>query len=139
MKATRLAAFTMFALSAALASSLLAQGGRSGRLYDPSTEKTVQGKVTKVAPVASQRGWSGIHLIVESQDQQYEVHAGPEPYLQQKGFTFAVGDQVEIVGSEILYNGAKTLIAREIKKDGKTLMLRNQQGVPMWSGRLMRQ
>ena len=139
MNIRKLAVFAVVVLNAAIISSLLAQGGRAGRLYDPSTESTVQGKVTKVDAVTGQRGWSGIHLIVASQGQQYEVHVGPAAYVERNGFAFSVGDSLDIVGSEVLYNGAKAVIAREIKKNGKTLALRDKQGFPMWSGRSMSQ
>lgn len=133
MNVRRVAVFTLFLLNAATVSSLLAQGG-GGRLYNVSTETTVQGTVLTVDTVTGRRGWSGIHLAVESKEMKYDVHVGPAAYVEQHGFNFAAGDQVEIFGSEITYNGAKTLIAREIKKGGKTLVLRDKQGFPVWSG-----
>ena len=134
MNVRRLAAFTIFALNTAIVSSLLAQGGRGGRLYNPSTEITVQGKVTTIDTMTGRRGWNGIHLAVQSEEAKYHIHVGPAAYIERNGFTFAAGDQVEIVGSEVVYNGTKALIAREIKKDEKTLQLRDKQGFPVWSG-----
>jgi hypothetical protein len=133
MNVRRVVRFTLFILNAAMASTLFAQGG-GGRLYNPSTETTVQGKVSTVDAVTGRRGWSGIHLTVESKDTKYNVHVGPATFVEQHGFKFAVGDHVDILGSEVIYNGAKSLIAREIKKDGKPLVLRDKQGFPVWSG-----
>lgn len=134
MNVRRSVAFAMFMLNAAIVSSLLAQGGQGRRLYNPSTEITVRGRVTTIDSATGRRGWSGIHLAVESQGVKHDVHIGPSAYLERNGFTFAVGDQVEIVGSEVPYNGTKALLAREIKRDGKTLALRDKQGFPLWSG-----
>ena len=129
MNVRRAGRFTLLILNVAMVNSLFAQGG-GGRLYNPS----VQGKVSKVDAVTGRRGWSGIHLTVESKDVKYDVHVGPAAYVEQSGFTFAVGDRVDILGSEVMYNGSESLIAREIKKNDKTLVLRNKQSFPMWSG-----
>jgi hypothetical protein len=131
MNVRRLSPFTIFVLNAVIVSSLLAQGGRGGRLYNPSTEITVQGNVTTVDSVTGRRGWNGIHLTVESEGVKCDVHVGPVAYIERNGFTFAPGDQVEVVASEVAYNGTKALIAREIKKDEKKLALRDKQGFPV--------
>lgn len=123
---------TLFVLNVTMAASLLAQGGR-GRLYNPSTETTVQGRVLTVDSVGGRRGWSGIHLTLESKDVKYDVHVGPKTYVDGHGFKFAVGDQLQVVGSEVASGETKSLIAREIEKEGKTLVLRDKQGFPVWS------
>lgn len=134
MNVQRFAAFTMFVLNAVIVSSVLAQGGRGHRLYNPATETTVQGKVMTVDSVPGRRGWNGIHLAVESEGVKYDVHLGPAAYVEQNGFTFAAGDQIKIVGSEVVYNGKKALIAREIDKNERKLPLRDREGFPLWSG-----
>ncbi len=48
-------------------------------------------------------------------------------------FTFATGDQVEVIGSKVKMDGADAVLAREVKKGGKTLTLRNARGIPAWS------
>jgi len=59
---------------------------------------------------------------------------GQTTYVESHGFKFAVGDQLQVIGSEVTSSGAKSLIAREISRDGKTLVLRDKQGFPVWSG-----
>ncbi len=49
-------------------------------------------------------------------------------------FSFAKGDQVEALGSKVRAGGKEVIVAREITKDKRTLVLRNGQGVPQWSG-----
>ena len=63
-----------------------------------------------------------------------EVRLGPTTFLEKEKFTFAKGDQIEVTGSKVKIEGADALIAREVKKGGKTLTLRDAQGVPAWSG-----
>jgi hypothetical protein len=61
------------------------------------------------------------------------VHVGPTSYVAESGFIFLAGDQVEVTGSKINVDGADAILAREIKKDGKVLTLRDRQGIPGWS------
>lgn len=74
---------------------------------------------------------SGTHLILNTDQGVYEVHVGPDWFLNQKKVTFAKGDQLQVKGS--IVNETKTMIAREITKNGETVMLRDQQGFPLWS------
>lgn len=124
------------AISLLFMSTILAYGQRAlnARDYDPGTETTVTGKVEQVKQVSGRRGWSGTHLVLKTEAGAMEVHAGPSSYLSGQGFAFAAGDQVEVLGSKVKMGESEALIAREIKKDGKTLVLRNAQGVPQWAG-----
>jgi hypothetical protein len=127
----------IFALTIALSATLaLAQKGRGQRQYDPSTETTVTGTVEEVKKVAGQRGGpGGTHLMIKTAQGSLEVHLGPTSYLEKQQFTFAKGDQVEVIGSKVKIESADVVIAREVKKGGKTLTLRDAQGVPVWSRR----
>lgn len=123
-------------LSAALFISLpLAFAQRGMRNYNPSTETTVKGTVEEVKQVSGRRGWNGTHLVLKTEAGQMEVHVGPSSYISGQGFSFAKGDEVEAMGSRVKIEDSDVLIAREIKKEGKTLTLRNAQGIPQWSGR----
>lgn len=101
--------------------------------YDTAAEVTLSGTVTKVESHVGRMGWNGTHLVVSFDAETLSVHVGPSNYLVQQGFSFAVGDQVEVTGSRIKLEGTDVLIAREIKKGDKVLTLRNSQGVPAWS------
>jgi DNA/RNA endonuclease YhcR with UshA esterase domain len=61
------------------------------------------------------------------------VLVGPSSFLQEKNFSFAKGDQIEVTGSKVKYGTSDAIIAREIKKGDKVLTLRNEKGVPEWS------
>jgi hypothetical protein len=116
---------------------LLAQGGGPGkgmRNYDPKTEVTVQGAIEDVQQQSGKTGWSGTHLMLKTDGATLDVHVGPSSYIAKKQFTFAKGDTIEVVGSKVTISGKEVLLAREITKDGKTLVLRNAEGIPEWSG-----
>lgn len=108
--------------------------GQRSRMYDPATETTVKGTVEEVNTITGRHGWNGMHLTLKSKDKTIDVHLGPASFMKEKGFSFAKGDQVEVTGSKTEYAGSATIIAREVKKNGKTLVLRNAQGIPEWSG-----
>lgn len=127
--------FAALSLLALLLISAVGQGpGSRGRIYDPATETTISGTVDKVTTVDRGGNWQGIHLSLKSGEQIYDVHAGPSAFISDKGFTFAAGDQVEVLGSKVTLNNAPALIAREIRKDGKSLTLRDSSGIPVWAG-----
>ena len=125
-------------LAIGLAGPLSAQGrpgsGRGVPRYDPSTEVTVKGTVEEVSQKTGPMGWGGTHLTLKTDSETLDVHLGPSSFLSKNQFEFAKGDQVEITGSKIEYQGSAALLARELKKDGKTLTLRNAQGIPEWAG-----
>jgi hypothetical protein len=108
-------------------------GGKGMPKYNPSTEVTLKGTVEKVTQNASPRGWPGTHLTLKTGTETLDVHVGPSAFLTEKKFEIAAGDQLEVIGSKIKFEGADALLAREIKKGDKSLTLRNAQGIPQWS------
>ena len=114
----------------------LAQGrgyGTGMSMYDPKTEVTVKGTIEDVQQLTGRRGWSGTHLVLKTDAATFDVHVGPSSYIAQQKFAFAKGDMIEVIGSKVTIADKQALLAREITKDGKTLVLRNAQGVPQWS------
>jgi DNA/RNA endonuclease YhcR with UshA esterase domain len=106
---------------------------RHGSNYDPKTEVTMAGTVERVTQETGRQGRLGTHLVLKSENGAIEVHVGPAHYIASQQFSFAAGDVVEVTGSKIKLQNKDVLLAREIKKEGRTLVLRNAQGVPNWS------
>lgn len=110
-------------------------------MYDKATEITVKGTVEAVVPQSGPMGsrgmgMGGTHLTFKAADNtEYDVHLGPAGWLTANKVEFAKGDQLEIVGSSLTFNGQKALIAREISKGDRKTTLRDANGVPVWSGR----
>jgi hypothetical protein len=108
-----------------------------GRRYDPQTVQTITGKVTAVDSLASGKGpgfgWS--RITVQTGQEAIPVILGPAWYLEQQKFTLGPGDSLEVRGSRVTVEERPHLIAAEVKKGKKTLKLRDQDGLPVWSGR----
>jgi hypothetical protein len=107
--------------------------GQRVRIYNPANETTVKGTVEEVKTVTGRHGWNGTHLTLKTADKTFDVHLGPAPFLKEKGFNFAKGDQIEVTGATAEFGGSEALLAREVKKGGETLVLRDAQGIPKWS------
>lgn len=127
----------MILIVATFTTAVLAQGRGPGQgpLYDPKTEVTLTGSIDDVQQQPCCMGRrTGTHLVLKTQSETVEVSLGPTSYVQQKGFSFAKGDQVEVIGSRVKLGGKDLVVARQIVKDNQTLTLRNAQGIPEWSG-----
>ena len=106
---------------------------RSSPIYDPATEVTINGTIEAVNQLKGPRGWAGTHLGLKTDSGTIDVHAGPSWFLAQNKVSFEKGDQIEVTGSKVKFNGEDAVIARELKKGGSTITLRNAQGIPAWS------
>ena len=114
----------------------LSQGpARQGRArhYNPATEVRETGTVESVREVSGYRGWPGTHILLKTDKEDLDVHLGPTAFMSQSGFTFAKGDRIEVLGSRVRVGATDALLAREVQKDGKTLVLRDANGIPKWS------
>ena len=136
----------------ALAGPALAQTGPGGgrgmgmgagmgpRLYNPQTVTTVTGQVEKLEDLPSMGGGGGRGMqyrgvTLKTGQGSLMVHLGPVWYLDEKKLAVKVGDTVEVTGSKVTLNNQPALIAREVKVNGATLKLRDDQGLPVWRGR----
>jgi len=105
-------------------------------MYDPATEATVTGTIETVQSMpAPARGPGGMHLMLRAEAGVLEVDLGPTAFITGKGFDFAKGDSVTVIGSKLTRDGQDAVIARQVTKGDKVLTLRDAQGIPMWSGR----
>jgi hypothetical protein len=131
----------------ALACPALAQpgpGGGMGRgmgpmLYNPQTVTTVTGQVEKLEDLPSMGGGGGQGMqhrgvTLKTDRGSLMVHLGPGWFLDEKKFAVKAGDTVEATGSKVTLNNQPALIAREVKLNGATLKLRDDQGLPVWRG-----
>jgi hypothetical protein len=123
-------------LGAASVLSVTAQSGQRGRMmhnYDPKTEVTLTGTVESI----DRAGYAniprmGVHLILKTGNETTEVHLGPAAFVDRK-MTFKKDDTVQITGSKVTMMGRMVVIAREVKKGGEVLKLRDENGVPLQS------
>jgi hypothetical protein len=117
------------------------RGGESGaqgrRLYNPQTVTTVQGQVEDLGSYGMQ-GWRvtpGMKLqglVLKTGKGNLTIDLGPPWYVRKQGFAFSKGDTLEVTGSKVTKGEQTILLAAEVKKNGHTLKVRDEKGVPLW-------
>jgi hypothetical protein len=106
-------------------------------LYDPEAIDTITGAVEAVdrqTPLSDM--YYGVFLIVDSPREDFDitVHLGPGWYIDNQDTRVQAGDTVTVYGSRIMLEGEPTIIASKILLGGKTLVLREKNGLPVWVG-----
>ncbi len=151
MKRIRAAAIAV-CVSVFAVGTALAQAGKGpqdgpcggGRVFNPQTVETLRGTVASVEKIHGQgcgqgrrgRGGKGygVHLTLKTSDGEIPVHVGPNWFLDQQNLTIAQGDDLEVTGSRVEFQGAPVIIAAQIKKGDQTVRLREDSGIPVWAG-----
>ena len=107
-----------------------------GRLFDPATVETVRGEVTVVDLINPRKGMEcGVCFTLRTEEEELAVHLGPERYISRKVVGIELHDQIEVTGSRIVFKGAPVIIVAELRKGDATFVLRDADGVPVWSDR----
>ncbi len=115
-------------------------GSRYAGIYNPQTAETLRGEVQQVERFTGGKGMSsGVRLLVKTDAETVPVLLGPSWYLEKQAVQLKVHDQVEISGSRGWVWGRTAVIAREVRKGGQVLRLRDAQGIPLWTGQGWRQ
>jgi len=100
-------------------------------VYDPATAVEIWGVVVDVRRVPA-KALEGVHLDVKTDGGVLDVYLGPSNFVEMFGVTFAKGDMVNVRGSQVRFQGADVVLAREIDRKLETLYLRDESGEPMW-------
>jgi hypothetical protein len=104
-------------------------------MYDAKSVETISGTVEKVDAITPRKGMSyGVHMTVKTDKEAVSVHLGPGWYIENQDVKIEPKDKVEVKGSRITFDGRPALIASEVKKGDQVLKLRDENGVPVWSG-----
>jgi hypothetical protein len=64
--------------------------------------------------------------------QTWEVQLAPETYLEAQDFDLEPDEWVEITGQRFQRRSQSTFLAFTVVSGEKTLVLRNEQGWPLW-------
>ncbi len=102
--------------------------------YDVSKEVTVKGEVQEVVdrncPVS---GGMGAHFMLKVADGSViEVHLAPTKFVKSYELVFAKGDQVEVVGSKVNFEGKDTILAKQVTRGQDSFVFRDDKGRPVW-------
>lgn len=137
---------TVFLLTASLA--LAGPGKWGGRgsggwgmgtpyqgMYNPASVETISGEVIGLEQtIPMKRMNQGLALLVKTEKETVTVHLGPNWYMERLDARIDKGDQVEVKGVRANLAGKPIVLATEVKKGDKTLVLRDAAGVPIWAG-----
>ncbi|MCU0846510.1 MAG: DNA-binding protein, partial [Spirochaetes bacterium] len=78
-------------------------------------------------------GTWGSHVMLKNEKETIGIHLGPEWFIKDK-MKILKGDSITVVGSRIKQDGKDVIIARSVQKNETTLILRDDNGFPKWSG-----
>ena len=99
--------------------------------YDAKAEVTIKGVVEDFHESKMRGDHPGLHLIVKTDTETVEIHACPVRFMSELEFKIEKGDTVTVVGSRPEAGGV--VIAREITKGQTGLIVRDKDGVPVWT------
>ena len=101
--------------------------------YDTANQTKVTGVVEAVndykCPVS---GTLGSHITVKTSSGTMEVHLAPAAFVNKYELFIHKGDQVEIQGARIIFEGKPSLIAKTVVVDRVTFSFRDNNGKPLW-------
>jgi hypothetical protein len=107
--------------------------------YNPQTVTTVKGQVESLGSYGA-TGWRAAPgmrlqgLVLKTDSGNITINLGPPWYVSKQGFYLKTGDSLEVTGSKVTQDDKIWLLAAQVKKDGQTLKVRDEKGVPLWRG-----
>lgn len=105
---------------------------KNGPKYDMAGEAKIKGVVEDMRDMPGTL--DGTYLVVKTDSKSALVYVGPGDFLKEIEVSFTKGDQVDVVGSKAPGSGEEIIMAREITVGTNTFTLRDEKGVPVWSG-----
>lgn len=111
------------------------RGSNYNRLYDVKTVETISGQVTEIDKIYPEKNMSyGVHLTLSTSGGSISVHLGPGWYIENQEVQISKDDNVTVTGSKVTYDGSQVIIAKEVTKGDQVLVLRDDEGYPLWAG-----
>lgn len=105
-----------------------------GKLFNPQTVETVNGKILHLSKIETRGGALGYHAVLKTpQGKEIGIHLGPYSYFQREGINLKEGEEVSVTGSRVGVGEHQFLIASKIKHGENTYTLRDETGSPLWS------
>ncbi len=114
----------------------LGRGNLSNVSYNVSTVHTFKGQIIRIIRQDSLYGTAQLmQLVIKTgEGQELVIDLGPSSYIDATRINLERGDEIEVIGSEIVTsNNTPMVMAQEVKKDTYSLTLRNKQGQPLWT------
>jgi hypothetical protein len=116
-------------------------GWPMGRMYNPKTVETLDGKIESLETVTASRMDIPARVLLKLKTNQeiVTVYLGPKGYLEKQKAKLAPGDYIQIKGSRITLDNKPVILPNTITKGGEVLQFWDEQGSPRWRGQGMGQ
>lgn len=75
----------------------------------------------------------GDHVTLRTSHENIELHLAEAVHLRIHGIRFNNGDRLEVVGSQVEYQGHPAVVAREIVRGSEHFIFRDTAGNPVWT------
>jgi hypothetical protein len=108
------------------------KNANTGPKYDSANEVKIKGVVEDIREVPG--NFEGTRLVVKTDTGTVVVHVAPGQFLKEIDSTFKKGDEVQVVGAKAPDSGDTEILAREITVGTNTTTLRDDKGIPVWTG-----
>ena len=108
-------------------------GSRYDQVFNNYNLQTVYGKINQIDTITPFNDMSyGIQITVTTNAGDLPVHLGPAWFLLHQDMKLSIGDQVEVKGSKVAFNGKPAVMAVELRIKDRILYLRDNDGIPYW-------
>ncbi len=116
------------------------ENSRIGKLYNPNTFEEHAGTVISFQQTKPRLArWHALVVFLKTpKDDHLEVHLGPQWFLEENALDLQINDTVYVSGSKVTVEDRKFLVANKITKGDKTLVLRKDDGKPVWVKKTLR-
>lgn len=115
-----------------LGASSTQKATNGGPKYDATKQVKIKGVIEDVKDTPGEL--SGTHLTVKTDTGSVMVYVGPAEFLKDIDTSFKKGDQIEVIGAKNTTADGEEVLAKEITVGSNTTTLRDDSGVPVWTG-----
>jgi hypothetical protein len=99
--------------------------------YDKSSEVKIKGVIDEVKTAPDHT----VHVTLKNEKGLLDVAVAPEKFLKVMEISFAKGDSIEVLGSQLTAaDGPAIFLAREVTRNGDVMVMRDESGKPVWLG-----
>jgi hypothetical protein len=107
-----------------------------GRMYNPKTVETLDGKIESMEKVTGGRTDipARVLLKLKTAKETVTVYLGPEWYLEKQKAKLSPGDFIQLKGSRVTMDKMPVILPNTITKGGEVMEFWDEQGMPLWRG-----
>ena len=114
-------------------------GDASAPHAEPENIITLKGTVTGITKGPLRQGGKAmmVRLTLKTARETLQVVLGPAPYVDNQALKLAVGDELEVRALRVITPRGTFIDALEVKKGDQVMVLRDDQGAPVWGRGLL--